>query len=153
MTAGILVARKTMMIKALIALATTVVLTVGSRVKGIPSEARSLEVRGVGRDWEVGGTEYGGQDGEYMDISEGRNLVGAVGQRRDPSRWVTACTTVVIATFPAGACESYTTPAPACRFTFRQRDTRQLYDCRAVARLNASTYLDTPPPGLQVSAT
>lgn len=142
-----------MMIRALIALTTTVVLTAGSRVKGIPSKVRSTEVRGVGGDWEMGDTAYDGQDEDYTDISEGRDLLGAVGPRLDPSRWVTACTTLVIATYPRGACKGYMVPAPACQFTFRQRDTRQLYDCQAVARLNASNYLDTPPPDLQVSGT
>lgn len=91
----------------------------------------------------------GFEEDEYIfeeDEVDGREL--AVRPRPETTIRVTACTTLVIATFPA-TCKNYSSPAP-CSFTYRQQGVRRLYDCQAIRKIAATSYLDTPPSTLQV---
>jgi hypothetical protein len=83
--------------------------------------------------------------GEGEDFFEGGR---ALAVRPSTTIRVTACTTLVIATFP-DTCKNYSSPAP-CSFAFQQQGVRQLYDCKDIRKLAATSYLNTPPPGLQV---
>lgn len=88
-------------------------------------------------------------DGEWGSMEGAGVAERGLALQSDQAISVRACTTMVIAAFSA-ACKDYTTSTPGCTINFRQQDTRQLYDCSTVRKTGASSYIDTPPAGLQV---
>lgn len=86
-------------------------------------------------------------------LSPGRNVGAAWPEQRARklalyrpviTRTLTACTTMVVASFPAASCTSYSSPGPNCRFTFRDQDVRKLYDCSLIIGIPAGKYIDEP---------
>lgn len=74
--------------------------------------------------------------------------------RKDPTRQVRACTTIVVSTWnPSCTRRQYRRDPASCAEAITTSGTRQLFDCREVSKLKlrADTYQNTAPAGLTVS--
>lgn len=116
-------------------------LTLGCMVLGLAIEAHGHS------DFDSGASE------KTTILSPGRKVGAARPEQRARelalyrpviTRTLTACTTMVIASFPAASCTSYSSPGPNCSFTFRDQDVRELYDCSLIRGIPAGRYIDDP---------